>query len=48
MTGVLIDFEAVMNSSRSRGIPSVTFASPLPAATKNLAGSKGPSSMPHA
>ena len=30
MTGVLMDLEAVMKSSRNRGIPSVTFASPLP------------------
>ena len=30
MTGVLMDFEAVMKSSRSLGIPSVTLASPRP------------------
>ena len=30
MTGVLMDCAAVMNSSRRRGIPSVTFASPRP------------------
>lgn len=36
MTGVFIDFEAVMNSSRSLGIPKVTFASPLPVLAAKL------------
>jgi hypothetical protein len=46
MTGVLMDLVAVMKSSRSRGMPRVTLASPLPAPIPSLYWAQARSTFP--